>query len=106
MNDEITVELFTHLVKLAALDLDQEESEYLRKQLNQQLNAIHELESIPVDEHLKITTHGVPYSEDISAKIREDVHRAYPNPKEILKQAPLEKENYIIVPEIPHEELE
>ena len=38
MSDPITPELFTHLVELAALELTPPEAEYLRGQLNGQLN--------------------------------------------------------------------
>ena len=50
MSDAITPEMFAHLVDLAALELSPEEAEYLRRQLNNQLKAIHELEAIPLDE--------------------------------------------------------
>ena len=50
MSDPITPEIFAHLVDLAALELSPEEAEYLRRQLNNQLKAIHELEAIPLDE--------------------------------------------------------
>ena len=37
MTEEITRELFDKLVDLAALELDEEEAEYIRRQLNDQL---------------------------------------------------------------------
>jgi hypothetical protein len=40
MSDQITVELFDHLVRLAALELSSQEAEYLRHELNNQLKAI------------------------------------------------------------------
>ena len=36
----ITLEIFQHLVSLAALELTEQESEYLRRELNQQLQVI------------------------------------------------------------------
>ena len=102
MTETIPPDLFAHLVGLAALELDAAEAEYLRRQLNHQLKAIHELESIPLDESVPVTSHGVPYTAATSPASRPDVWQPYPNPQEILEQAPLVEENYVIVPEIPH----
>jgi aspartyl-tRNA(Asn)/glutamyl-tRNA(Gln) amidotransferase subunit C len=105
MADEITPELFNHLVELAALELSTEEGEYMRRQLNNQLKAIHELEAIPLDPSTPIASHGVPYTPATSPAMREDVIRAYPNPARLLETAPEVEEHYIIVPEIPHQDL-
>ena len=43
MSDEITPELFNHLVELAALELNPDLAEYLLRELNNQIKAIHEL---------------------------------------------------------------
>jgi len=106
MTDEITDELFNHLVQLAALDLSPQEGEYLRKQLNNQLKAIHELEAIPLDDAIKPTSHGVPYTPQTTPAIRQDEWLPFPQPQDILAQAPETDEGYIVVPEIPHTELE
>lgn len=106
MSDPITPEVFSHLVDLAALELDAEQAEYLRRQLNNQLKAIHELEAIPLDENISATSHGVPYTADISPALRPDEWQPYPNPAGILAQAPQVDDGYIIVPEIPHTTLE
>ena len=45
----ISPEVFDHLVQLAALELDEEQSEYLRRELNSQLSAVRELEAIQLD---------------------------------------------------------
>jgi len=105
MTEEITSELFTHLVELAALELSVDEGEYLRGQLNNQLKAIHELESIPLDSATPIASHGVPYTAETSAAIRDDILAPYPNPMGLLVGAPETEDNYIVVPEIPHQEL-
>jgi aspartyl-tRNA(Asn)/glutamyl-tRNA(Gln) amidotransferase subunit C len=102
MTDTITKEMFAHLVNLAALQLDAEEAEYLR----QQLNAIHELEAIPVEEDVPITSHGVPYTPANSPVPRADSWAPYPNPEDILGQAPQADDGYIIVPDIPHTNLD
>lgn len=106
MTEPITPELFKHLVQLAALELPPEEAEYLRRQLNNQLKAVHELESIPLDPATPITSHGVPYTPQITPPIRPDEWAPYPEPDQILAQAPETEDRYIVVPEIPHTELE
>ena len=106
MSDPITQETFAHLVDLAALEMDPAEAEYLRQQLNNQLNAIQELEAIPLEEDVPITSHGVPYTPAISPAPRADTWHPYPNPEDILGQAPQAEDGYIIVPDIPHTNLE
>lgn len=106
MTEPISQETFAHLVDLAALQLTAEEAEYLRRQLNNQLNAIHELEAIPLEEDVPVTSHGVPYTVQISPTPRDDIWYPYPNPEEILEQAPQVEDGYIVVPDIPHTNLE
>jgi aspartyl/glutamyl-tRNA(Asn/Gln) amidotransferase C subunit len=106
MTDQISPETFAHLVKLAALQLSPEEGEYLRQQLNNQLKAIQELAAIPLDQDVPITLHGVPYTAANSHAPREDTWLPYPNPEDILGQAPQAEDGYIIVPDIPHTSLE
>jgi aspartyl-tRNA(Asn)/glutamyl-tRNA(Gln) amidotransferase subunit C len=111
MNDKkvdqpIKPDLFNHLVELAALELTDEEAEYLRQELNNQLRAIEELEAIPLGDETPITSHGVPYSTQITPEARPDEWIACPNPDEIIAQAPFVRNGYVIVPDIPHTELE
>ena len=106
MTDEITRELFDKLVDLAALQLEEEEAEYIRRQLNAQLSAIHELAAVPLDEDTPPAAHGVPYNLNISAPARQDAHKPFPKPEEILSGAPEEEDRYFITPEIPHEDLD
>ena len=105
MTEAITREVFDHLVNLAALQLSEEQAEYLRKQLNNQLKAINELAAIPIDADVPVNLHGVPFEEASSAKPREDVWQKYPDVADILKQAPQIEDGYIVVPDIPHTEL-
>jgi aspartyl/glutamyl-tRNA(Asn/Gln) amidotransferase C subunit len=93
-------------VELAALELEPGEAEYLRRELNNQLKAIHELEAIPLDEDTPAATHGVPYTADIRPPARTDEWLPYPHPQDILEQTPDTDDGYIVVPEIPHTELE
>ena len=106
MTERIDQETFAHLVDLAALQLDAAEAEYLRQQLNNQLQAIHELEAIPLEEDVPITSHGVPYTPATSPEPRKDTWQPYPNPQDILEQAPQVEDGFIIVPDIPHTDLE
>jgi aspartyl/glutamyl-tRNA(Asn/Gln) amidotransferase C subunit len=106
MAEAITLEIFHHLVGLAALELDPGEAEYLRRELNSQLKAIRELEAIQLDPETPIASHGVPYTPGISQPPRED--RAQPSglADDILAQVPETDGRYIVVPDIPHTELE
>jgi aspartyl-tRNA(Asn)/glutamyl-tRNA(Gln) amidotransferase subunit C len=105
MSDEITPELFIHLVELAALELNAGEAEYLRKQLNNQLKAIHELELIPLDPATPVASHGVPYTPASSPAIRADEIHSFPDPARLLAAAPESEDGYIVVPDIPHQDL-
>lgn len=104
--DEISAEIFDHLVDLAAFYLEKEQKEYLRKELNAQLKAIRELEALEVGAQVPITSHGVPYTEENSTPLREDIVEACPEADDIVEGAPQSELRYIVVPEIPHEELE
>jgi aspartyl/glutamyl-tRNA(Asn/Gln) amidotransferase C subunit len=102
----ITPEIFEHLVQLAQFDLSEEQSEYLRQQLNDQLKSIRQLEAIEIGEEVDITSHGVPYGPDIRPGIRADRVEGSGLADAILEQGPDREDRYIVVPDIPHEELE
>ena len=106
MADQINPETFAHLVDLAALELDAAEAEYIRHQLNNQLKAIHELEAIPLDDSTRLTSHGVPYTPQISPALRQDEWLPCLDADAILAQAPETEDRYIVVPDIPHTTLE
>jgi aspartyl-tRNA(Asn)/glutamyl-tRNA(Gln) amidotransferase subunit C len=106
MTDPITPEIFAHLVELAALELDPAEAEYIRRQLNNQLKAINELEAIPLDTETSLTSHGVPFTLEISPALRSDDWIPSPAADAILQQAPQTEDRYIVVPDIPHTTLE
>ena len=106
MPDDITPELFNHLVELAALELTPDEAEYLRGQLNGQLKAIAELERTPVPDDVPPAAHGVAYPPGIRQPLRAD--QAYADPalaERILRQAPEAEDGYFSAPDIPHESL-
>lgn len=106
MSDSISLDTFNHLVDLAALELDEAEAYYLLTQMNNQLKAIHELEKIPLDEKTPPARHGVPFPAEISLSPREDKVETFPYIDDILGQVPAAEDRYIIVPDIPHTELE
>ena len=106
MTDEIDQETFAHLVRLAALELSPAEAEYLRQQLNNQLKAVQELAAIPLDPGTPVTLHGVPFTSETRPPIRVDEWVPFAHTEEILEQAPETEERHIVVPEIPHTELE
>ena len=102
MDDEITPEVFAHLVGLAAFELGAEEGEYLRKQLK----AVRELERIPLAADVPPAAHGVPYPPDIRQALRPDVaHVDAALAARILAQAPESDDGYFVVPEIRSTEL-
>jgi aspartyl/glutamyl-tRNA(Asn/Gln) amidotransferase C subunit len=105
-DDEISVDIFNHLVQLASFELEANEEAYLRSELNNQLKSIHELEAIEVDDEIPITSHGVPYTGEIRPPLREDEIEKSEDANAILEQAPVIDDRYIVTPDIPHEELE
>lgn len=104
--EQITPEVFNHLVGLAALNLQADESEYLRRELNSQLAAVRELEAIELPDDLPLAAHGVPYPPERRQALRPDRHEPFKDSAAILKQAPLADEGCIVVPDIPHTDLE
>ena len=106
MTDEITSEIFNHLVDLAALELTPEEGEYLRGQLNNQLRAIDELAAIPLPDDIPLAAHGVTYTQQNSQGLRPDIWQPFPDSVDIIGQVPEVDDGYIVVPDIPHTTLE
>ena len=106
MPEAITPEVFNKLVGLASLNVGDQEGEYLRQQLNNQLSSVAELEAIPLEEDLKVTSHGVAYTPQIAPEMRADEHVRYPEPGKIVENAPESEDGYFVVPNIPIERLE
>ena len=102
MSEQISRETFDHLVDLAALELDEEQSEYLRKELNAQLDSIVQLTAIPIPEGTEASLHGIDYPIERSAIPREDEWLPYEDPDAILAQAPRTEGRFFVVPDIPH----
>lgn len=106
MTDQITPEIFEHLVDLAALELDAAEGEYLRQQLNNQLKAIRELEAIPLDAGVPPAAHGVAYPPERRQPLRKDEWLPFAAAQAIIDLAPESEDHYIVVPDIPHTKLD
>ena len=106
MKEKITAEVFAHMVDLAALELSAEEAEYLRRELNNQLAAIDELEAVPLDDSVALAAHGVPYSPQTSQGTRQDNPQPFARPDEIIEGGPKTRDGYFVVPDIPHEDLD
>lgn len=106
MTDEITPEVFSRLVSLAALELEPAEAEYLRSQLNNQLRAVHELEAIPLTDSVPLARHGAPFPVEISPALRADTLEQFSDPDKILDQGPQVTDRYFVVPETKHTRLE
>jgi aspartyl-tRNA(Asn)/glutamyl-tRNA(Gln) amidotransferase subunit C len=105
MQEAITPELFDYLVELAALELTSDEAQYLRRELNQQLKAIQELERIVVGDDVPAAARGVAYPPEVRAALREDVPVPSDLATTLLSGAPDFDDGYFIVPEIPHQDL-
>jgi aspartyl-tRNA(Asn)/glutamyl-tRNA(Gln) amidotransferase subunit C len=104
--NQIDTETFAHLVELAALELNTEEAEYLRRELNQQLKVIDELAAIPMDETIPIAAHGTPFPPERSMPPRPDEISPSPDVEGVVDQFPENNDRYVVVPDIPHTNLE
>ena len=105
MTDAIHADLFRHLVDLAALELNDEEADYLLAELNKQLRSIDELLALSIPADTSSARHGVSYTPETSPALRSDEWNPDPNSKSILEQAPQVADGFFIVPEIPHTDL-
>jgi aspartyl/glutamyl-tRNA(Asn/Gln) amidotransferase C subunit len=102
----INSETFAHLVELASFEFESDQADYLRDQLNNQLKTIQELEAVPIDENFTVEIHGVPYPQSLSQPLREDTSSIFPDRDELTGQFPRFEDGYVIVPDIPHQELD
>ena len=106
MAEAVSRTLFQELAKTGALDLPPEEAELLRAGLNEQLEVVRQLESIPLDEMLLPVIHGNPYPPEVRCELREDEWRPFEHPSEIIAQVPLSRDGYIVSPDTVSEKLE
>lgn len=106
MTELIDRETFAHLVRLAALEMDEEKSEYVRHELNNQLKAISQLQAIAINESVKPAIHGVVFEEQFEQALRADVPADFPDREAVLALFPQARDGYIVVPDIQHTTLE
>lgn len=104
--EEISPQLFEHLVRLASLQLEASEAEYLRQELNHQLQSIRELISIQIPPGVEMTIHGIPYPPGRPDELREDIPVPFEEVRELLNQAPDLVSDQFSVPDVPHTTLE
>ena len=102
----IDLDTFSHLVELASFEFEPDQADYLREQMNNQLKTIQELEAVPIDENMTVEIHGVPYPQNLSQALREDSSSTFPDRDELIGQFPRFEDGYVIVPDIPHQELD
>lgn len=101
----IDPETFSHLIELASFEFEPGQADYLLDQLNRQLKTIDELAAVPIDESLPMEIHGVPYPAENSQGLRSDTTSSFPDRDFLTSQFPQFEEGYVIVPDIPHQEL-
>ncbi len=105
MTQLITPEILTHLARFAAFSFSIEETEYLCDQLNNQLRSVRELEEISLEESLASPLYGLTFTPEMSSKPRLDTWQPFSKTLEILAQAPEVEDDYFVVPEVTHTEL-
>ncbi len=101
----IEPEIFTHLVELASFEFEADQADYLREQLNRQLKTIEELAAVPLDDSLPTEIHGVPYPVENRQSLRLDKTAKFNDRDLLTAQFPQFEDGYVIVPDIPHQEL-
>ena len=94
--------LFQNLLQTAALKLSAEEAAILKKELNEQVKIIRQLDSIPLPEEIEPVIHGNPYPPEIRCELREDIYIPFENASEIIAQTPLIQDGYIVSLDVPH----
>ncbi len=101
----IDPETFSHLIELASFEFEPDQADYLLDQLNRQLKTIDELIAVPIDESLPIEIHGVSYPAEDNQGLRCDKTSPFPERDFLTSQFPQFEDGYVIVPDIPHQEL-
>jgi aspartyl-tRNA(Asn)/glutamyl-tRNA(Gln) amidotransferase subunit C len=102
----IEPEMFTHLVELASFEFEADQADYLREQLNRQLKTIEELAAVPLDDSLPTEIHGVRYPAENRQPLRPDKSSEFKDSDLLTTQFPRFEDGYVIVPVIPHQELD
>ena len=106
MTESVSQDMFASLTRTAALNLNPDEAERLRAEMNRQMAVIRRLEAIPLEDDLTPAVHGNPYPESIRAGLREDVPQDFANREGILEAVPRVKDGYIVSPDLSHRKLD
>ena len=106
MTESVSRDMFASLTRTAALDLNPDEAERLRAEMNRQMAVIRRLEAIPLEDDLTPAVHGNPYPESIRAELREDVPQDFENREGILEAVPRVRDGYIVSPDLNHRKLD
>ena len=106
MTESVSRDMFASLTRTAAMDLNPDEAERLRAEMNRQMAVIRRLEAIPLEDDLTPAVHGNPYPESIRAELREDVPQDFANREGILEAVPRVKDGYIVSPDLSHRKLD
>jgi aspartyl-tRNA(Asn)/glutamyl-tRNA(Gln) amidotransferase subunit C len=102
----IDPETFSHLVDLASFEFEPDQADYLCRELNNQLKTIDELAAVPLDDTLPQEIHGLPYPPANSQGLRPDEITTFTERDALTGQFPKFEDGYVVVPDIPHEELD
>ena len=94
--------LFQNLLQTAALKRSAEEAAILKKELNEQVKIIRQLDSISLSEEIEPVIHGNPYPTQIRCKLRDDISIPFEKAAEITAQTPVVEDGYIVSPDVPH----
>ncbi len=104
-HDQITKEMLEEFTQVAEVALTKEEFSSILAKMNEQLQVINELTTIPHDEEFEPTIHGNPFPVAIQTPLREDVWTPFEHPEDIVAQAPRSQDGYIVSPDVPHQKL-
>lgn len=91
----IAAETVLHLAKLAQLELDRDEVEGMRRDLDAILTYVEQLEQLDTSD-VPPTTHVL----DLSAPLRDDEVRDVLPPEEAVRNAPEHADHAIVVPKV------
>ena len=105
MQEVISKEIFTELVRTGRIGLAPDEAESLRFGMNRQMDVICQLEAIPLGETVNPVIHGNPYPKAIRCELREDIVKPFENASAIVGAAPLSCDGYIVSPDVTHRKI-
>ncbi len=105
MDEIIDKKTFAELAAAGGIELTAGEAEDLRCEMNRQMNVIRQLEAIPLDDEIRPVVQGNPYPADIRCALREDIPCPFDRSAEIIAQAPLSRDGFIISPDVPHQKI-